>query len=30
MRAITALRAGGIPISELSRLVGVNIETVRY
>jgi MerR family transcriptional regulator, mercuric resistance operon regulatory protein len=30
MRAITALRANGIPISELSRLTGVNIDTIRY
>ena len=30
MRAITALRADGIPISELSLLTGVNIETIRY
>ncbi len=30
MRAITALRADGIPISELSHLTGVNIETIRY
>jgi MerR family mercuric resistance operon transcriptional regulator len=30
MRAITALRANGLAISELSRLTGVNIETIRY
>ena len=30
MRTITALRASGIPISKLSRLTGVNIETIRY
>lgn len=30
MSAITALRATGIAISELSRLTGVNIETIRY
>ena len=30
MRAITALRANGTLISELSRLTGVNIETIRY
>jgi len=30
MRAITALRADGVPIGELSRQTGVNIETIRY
>ena len=30
MRAITASRAERMPIGELSRLSGVNIETVRY
>jgi MerR family mercuric resistance operon transcriptional regulator len=30
MRAITALRAESFPIGELSRLSGVNIETIRY
>lgn len=30
MRTITALRADGILIGELSRLAGVNIETIRY
>ena len=30
MRPIKALRADGMPISELSRLCGVNIETIRY
>jgi len=30
MRPITALRADGMPIGELSRRVGVNIETIRY
>ena len=30
MRPITALRADGVPIGELSRLTGVNIETIRY
>jgi MerR family mercuric resistance operon transcriptional regulator len=30
MRAITALRADGMPIGELSRRSGVNIETIRY
>jgi MerR family transcriptional regulator, mercuric resistance operon regulatory protein len=30
MRAITASRAEHIPIGELSRLSGVNIETIRY
>ena len=30
MRAITALRADGVAIGELSRLTGVNIETIRY
>ena len=30
MRAITASRAEYIPIGELSRLSGVNIETIRY
>ena len=30
MRAITGLRATGIAISELSRLTGVSIETIRY
>ena len=30
MRAITTLRADGIPIGELSRCTGVNIETIRY
>ena len=30
MRPIKALRADGIPIGELSRLCGVNIETIRY
>jgi MerR family mercuric resistance operon transcriptional regulator len=30
MRAIKGLRAAGIAISELSRLTGVNIETIRY
>ncbi len=30
MRPIKALRADGIPIGELSRLCGVNIETIGY
>ena len=30
MRPIKALPAGGMPIGELSRLTGVNIETIRY
>ena len=30
MRAITASRAGHLPIGQLSRLSGVNIETIRY
>src|SRR6266851_4279883 len=30
MPAITASRAGNLPIGELSRLSGVNIETIRY
>ncbi len=30
MRAITASRAEYLPIGELSRLSGVNIETIRY
>jgi MerR family mercuric resistance operon transcriptional regulator len=30
MRAITASRAKNLPIGELSRLSGVNIETIRY
>jgi MerR family mercuric resistance operon transcriptional regulator len=30
VRPIKALRADGMPIGELSRLCGVNIETVRY
>ena len=30
MRPITALRADGVPIGELSRLAGVNIQTIRY
>src|SRR5262249_45255144 len=30
MRPITALRADGMPIGELSRRTGVNIETIRY
>ena len=30
MRAITASRADGVPIGELSRRTGVNIETIRY
>jgi MerR family mercuric resistance operon transcriptional regulator len=30
MRAITASRAQNLPIGELSRLSGVNIETIRY
>lgn len=30
MGAITAARANGIPIGELSHLTGVNIETIRY
>src|SRR5229473_349005 len=30
MRAITASRAENLPIGELSRLSGVNIETIRY
>ena len=30
MRPIKALRADGMPIGELSRLCGVNIETIRY
>ncbi len=30
MRPIKALRADGVPIGELSRLCGVNIETIRY
>lgn len=30
MRSITGSRVGGLPIGELSRLTGVNIETIRY
>ena len=30
MRQIKALLADGMPIGELSRLCGVNIETIRY
>ena len=30
MHPIKALRADGTPIGELSRLCGVNIETIRY
>ena len=30
MRAITASRAERLPIGEISRLSGVNIETIRY
>ncbi len=30
MRSITALRSEGLPIGELSRITGVNIETIRY
>jgi MerR family mercuric resistance operon transcriptional regulator len=30
VRPIKALRADGMPIGELSRLCGVNIETIRY
>src|SRR6516164_3829132 len=30
MGAITALRADGMPIGELSRRIGVHIETIRY
>lgn len=30
MASITASRAQGLPIGELSRLAGVNIETIRY
>jgi MerR family mercuric resistance operon transcriptional regulator len=30
MRPITVLRADGVPIGELSRQTGVNIETIRY
>jgi MerR family transcriptional regulator, mercuric resistance operon regulatory protein len=30
MRAITASRAQSLPIGQLSRLSGVNIETIRY
>jgi MerR family transcriptional regulator, mercuric resistance operon regulatory protein len=30
MRAITSLRAENLPIGQLSRLSGVNIETIRY
>ena len=30
MRRITASRADGLPIGALSRLAGVNIETIRY
>jgi MerR family transcriptional regulator, mercuric resistance operon regulatory protein len=30
VRAIKALRTDGLPIGELSRLCGVNIETIRY
>jgi MerR family mercuric resistance operon transcriptional regulator len=30
MRAITASRAGHLPIGQLSRLSGVNVETIRY
>lgn len=30
MRAITASRADNLPIGALSRLTGVNIETIRY
>jgi MerR family transcriptional regulator, mercuric resistance operon regulatory protein len=30
MRPITTLRANGVPIGELSRRTGVNIETIRY
>ena len=30
MRPMTALRADGVPVGELSRVTGVNIETIRY
>ena len=30
MRPMTPLRADGVPVGELSRLTGVNIETIRY
>ncbi len=30
MRVITTSRADGLPIGELSKLTGVNIETIRY
>ena len=30
MRSITVSRAGGLPIGDLSRLTGVNVETIRY
>lgn len=30
MRPITALRVDGVSVGELSRLTGVNIETIRY
>jgi MerR family transcriptional regulator, mercuric resistance operon regulatory protein len=30
MRAITVLRADGVPIGELSRRTGVHVETIRY
>ena len=30
MRSITASRSEGLPIGELSRITGVNIETIRY
>jgi MerR family mercuric resistance operon transcriptional regulator len=30
MRVVTALRSDGVPIGELSRRTGVNIETIRY
>jgi MerR family mercuric resistance operon transcriptional regulator len=30
VRPIRALRADGVPIGELSRITGVNIETIRY
>jgi MerR family mercuric resistance operon transcriptional regulator len=30
MRPITSLRTDGLPIGELSRRTGVNIETIRY
>jgi MerR family transcriptional regulator, mercuric resistance operon regulatory protein len=30
MRSVTNSRAGGLPIGELSKATGVNIETIRY